>query len=254
MRIAICLHGLIGNTHGKSGDKNFLSQESNKILDYAFNHWEEYILRPNINNNVTIDFFIHSWDTEYEDLINKKFKPITAKYEKQISFNFPTHVRGDNTRIQNHYSRWYSAKESVKLKTKYEKKVGKKYDIVMLARFDIAWNKTILFDNYIDKNFYVPGWINKEDGSIIKSKYKDFWFFSSSKNMSKFCDLYDKLDEYTKPGMCPNNVKLGISSHRLVKFHLEKLNFNVKFLLKATKDNKISDFPLIRYVYFDAKK
>ena len=88
-----------------------------------------------------------------------------------------------------------------------------------------------------------------------KYKCKDFWFFSSSANIDKYANLYDNLNKYTLPGASGQNGVLGVSSHHLTSYHLNKLKFPVGYTLKATSQQLDTDcdFPVIRYVYFKPK-
>jgi hypothetical protein len=240
-RYALCLHGLIGSLQGKSGDK----VEPSKVLKLCKEHWKKYILDEN-----NLDVFIFSWNLEEQDKINKSFRPKVAVYSEQKVFDIPDWIPGEYKRKQNHYSRWYAFYMANELKRVYESENGFTYDIVMNARFDVAWRKPILFDDLNKKYLYVNGWYRKEnEKKLITSKYKDFWFAGSSENMDNFSNLYNKIEEYMADG-CPTNPILGISSHFLTKYHAEKLDFDTKFILKSYKSNeKLSDAPLIREIY-----
>jgi hypothetical protein len=243
MRHAICLHGLVGNIKGKSSE---FDVGADKVLELSYYHWIEHIIE---NNNA--DVFIHSWNTELSDKINNMFNPKRAVYDKQIKFDIPDYVMGEENRKQAHYSRWYSTKKVAKLKEKYEKENNFKYDMVMVARFDIAWNKSISFDALNPNIMYYGGW--DRNGN---TKIKDFWFISKSKNIDNFSKLYNNLDEYNIPGNCTINKKLGISNHRLSKYHIDYLNLKTDTILLCQDniDASKSDYPLIRYKYFGAKK
>ena len=63
--------------------------------------------------------------------------------------------------------------------------------------------------------------------------------------MDKFCTLYDHINSYIHEG-CP--IWKGISSHMLVKYHLQKLNLlpnNTKVLYDDMSSN-LGDFLLYR--------
>lgn len=241
MRTAICLSGLVGNTIGKSND---YTAGASDVLKLARKHWEEQIIQ---NNNV--DFFVHSWDIDLQHTIIRYFSPKQSLFEKQIIFDVPKHITGEESRRQSHYSRWYSTMRSVELKSAYEQINNMTYDCVMVSRFDIAWKKPITFAGHDMKFVYCGGWYNQTDVSI-----KDFWFFSNSKNMDNFSMLYNHIGDY----MLNSNKRLNkkISSHKLAKYHLDKLNLKTRNLLKCdhNTDPSKSDYPLIRYQYFKAKQ
>ena len=56
------------------------------------------------------------------------------------------------------YSKWYSTKKSVDLKSEYEKEIDIKYDMVMVTRFDIAWQTDIIFKDLNLNHFYAGIW------------------------------------------------------------------------------------------------
>lgn len=242
MRTALCLFGLIGSIDGKSGDTR---NGQLQVLKLSHKHWKKYILKKN-----DVDIFIHCWNTDIQNEINDLFRPTRFLYEEQIKFEIPELVKGEEKRKQSHYSRWYSAKTSIDLKSKFERKKRFKYDCVMSARFDIAWQKPIFFADHDMSLFYSGGWHRSS-----RSKLKDFWFFSNSDNMNKFGELYSHLDEYNLAEDAPINKQLGISNHRLAKYHLNKLNIRGTSVLECNNDYdpSLSDYPLVRYKYFNAK-
>ena len=241
MKTAICLSGLIGNTKGKSDD---YPTGDSEVLKLAYKHWKEKI----IDNN-DVDFFVHSWDVDHQHQIQRLFNPKEFLFEKQLKFSVPEHIKGDARRNQAHYSRWYSTMASVDLKSKYEAANNFRYDWVMVSRFDIAWKVPIIFGKHDNAAFYCGGWYNQSDVSV-----KDFWFFSNSDNMNKFSRLYNHIGDYMLNSNRVLNKK--ISSHKLAKYHLNKLKYKVKYLLKCEDniDPSKSDYPLIRYQYFGAQE
>lgn len=243
MKVALCLHGLVGNIKGKSGEEDI---GSDIVLKIAHQHWDRYFLEP-----YKPDVFIHSWNTDLKDNMVKLFNPKDIFVEEQRKFNIPEWIPGDEQRKQNHYSKWFSNKESVRLMGRYETKAKVKYDLVIIARFDIAWRKGINLKKLKSNNFYVGGWHRDH-----KSKVKDFWFISSSDNIKKFSNVYDKIEYYCSPEVKATSKTNGISNHKLAATHLLKLNLNVEELLYCGHDldAEQSDYPLVRYYYFGAKK
>lgn len=239
MKIAISLFGLVGNIVGKSGTSTV---GADKVLDLSYKHWYDYV----ISKNDKIDFFVHSWSEDQQDNINKLFNPVASKYEPQKIFDIPDYVVGTEIRKQSHYSRFYSTKQSIMLKQEYEAKHNFKYDWVMSARFDIAWKKPIEFNLHNNKWFYYGGMDRR--GSI---KVIDFWFFSNSEYMDKFCYLYDDLDKYTLPKGSPRRI----SSHSLCSRKMDELDCKTKSILRYEHftDPTKTDYPLIRYEYFGAQ-
>ena len=242
MKVALCLHGLVGNISKKSGEKdNFVqggkgykraAKSKELVLDLAHLHWDKYILSPKEND---IDIFIHSWDVNLKDYIVSKFNPKSYFFEKQVVFDMPYFIyqkyklpassRYDYNislrahklnRIQNHYSKWYSFEKSIDLALEYGKNNNIKYDCIMGSRFDVAIKKEIVFDKYnMDCIWKVggPPW----DGSL---KVQDHLFFSNEDKMEKFKKLYGDMNFYLRQGkMCP----VRISNHRLARRHIAEV-------------------------------
>lgn len=147
IKSALCLHGFVGSIAGKSGTTII---DAEIVLKLAYKHWKKYIIKHN-----NLDIFIHCWNVELQDLILKLFKPISAKFNNQITFLIPEIIPGLEQRKHSHYSRWYSFYKVNELKCKYEEQNNFKYDYVMNARFDIAWQKPIFFNKLLIDNFYI---------------------------------------------------------------------------------------------------
>lgn len=278
MKVAICLHGLVGNASTKSGYEN----SDKRVLDIASKNYLENIINPN-----NADVFLHTWDTDLENEVIEAFKPKDFIFEKQKIFNIPKHVRAQGfpnpeRRKQNHYSRWYSFKKSVMLKRNWEQKQGFKYDCVLVGRFDTSWEKTVDFSSfdmgkvytgrhcmliYKGQDIYRAGTgpyyqmsdqidmsqvrhTHKFDGDVPNQGLSDIWFFGNSDDMDKFSFLYDHLDIYTIPGQCPT-METSISSHRLAEYHMKKIGIynNLERIF-----HRYTDFPLVRTKYFGAKQ
>ena len=269
MRTAICFNGLVGSTHGKSHD---LQGDFKKCFEISSPLYREHIIDKN-----DTDIFVHSWSTILENEIINTYNPKKHLIEPQIIFDIPGYVGGDENRTQSHYSRWYSAKKVIDLKNEYEKENNCKYDCVMLARFDLAWQSDLIFDEYDHKYFWTGMWPKKIlDGRTLhdleywqlRDTHSTFdtvwhgyphtddgllgtWFFSNSENMNNFSRLFDNLNEYTKLGNCPNDFASQVSNHRLSLYHLKQINLidNLKFCEKNWHD----DFGTVRRRYYKTK-
>ena len=278
MKTAICFNGLVGSTGGKSSD---LQGDPKKCFEISSELYKENILEQN-----DVDIFVHSWSTNMKDKILETYKPKKHLIEEQIIFDVPEHVKGEYNRKQGHYSRWYSAKKCLELKSEYENKNNFKYDCVMLARFDLAWQTNLIFE-YHDQNYFWTGrWPKKvHNDRILPDKeywklsrspyvynnevkqwvYIDLktrwwgyphnrdgllgtWFFSNSETMDKFGELYDNLNTYTEDGNCPNDRSDRISNHQLSLYHLKQIGLLDK--LKFCEKNWHDDNPTVSRKYF----
>ncbi len=272
MRVAICFSGLVGSTRGKSQE---LKGDPRKCFEISSALYKEHILDKN-----DVDVFVHSWSTDLEKEIVEAYSPKKHLIEKQIVFNTPDYEILEKTpevRKQTHYSLWYSRKKVVELKSEYEKEHGFKYDCVMLARFDLAWQTDLIFEEYDQDFFWTQAWPKKVlNSNMLKDveywqmkdepEFKDvewktiwwgyphnsagllgMWFFSNSKAIDEFATVYDHLDEYSKPGNCPLDSSGYMSAHMQCPYHLEKLKMLDK--LKFCK-NWHDDCPSVRRLYF----
>lgn len=160
MKTAIVFHGLTG-VYGKYGQGTLLG------LDRPFNSFKKHILDRNDN----VDIFMHSWTTENEPKVLDLYKPTLHKFETQKIFDTeytvcgrkfkgPTPIERETdkpiaTRFHSMYSKWYSAKQSIKLKQQHEKAHSFKYDMTMLVRFDLGYNKEFVFSDFDPNKIYV---------------------------------------------------------------------------------------------------
>ena len=292
MKIAYTLNGLVGgfmSTENKSmtsKDNHKSKKSSEKSLSYkeesllTLKYCTKFLKKYVLDNN-DIDIFIFSWEVDKEEEFKKYLNPKKIKLIPQIDFEIPEHLKGKNDRrVLAHYSRWYGFKEVMKLKKEYEKENNFKYDCVMLARFDLAWQTDLIFEDYDQKYFWVGKWPKKwfqgkelsdleywkiSDGGKYSSQFETtwwgyphndqgllgMWFFSNSENMSKFTTLYDCLDEYSLPNRCPLDVAGQISAHQQSLYHLEQLG--LKDNLRFTEKNWHDDAPTVRRKYFKEK-
>ena len=276
MKVALCLSGKVGNTIGKSGNH----KSESRVLQKGFEHYKRHIIDKN-----NVDIFVHCWDKELEQEVKDLYKPKRCTFEDQIYFEIPDYVTGEESRKNNHYSRWYSNYKVNQLRKEYEEQNNFEYDFVMTTRFDLAWETDVDFSKYENNSFYAGKWSAVIDAhgrdlfkggrgplyDIIDTKHPildslklvekgyphtsdgflDLWFFSNSKNSTKFFDIYNQLDEYTKPNACPNDASGRISNHQLVKYHLQKIDLldKVKF-----EFHMFDDFPEVRRKYFGCRK
>ena len=69
--------------------------------------------------------------------------------------------------------------------------------------------------------------------------------------MNKFCNLYNKIGEYalSSSKYC-NNQRVGISSHRISKFHVRQEGIKHKTLLyRRQNKERQSDYTIIRLLH-----
>jgi len=239
MRIALCLHGLVGSIKGKNYE---LLGGSDIVLQKAYEHNKQFI----INDNV--DVFVHSWSTECKNDIINLYTPKKYIIEPQIQFDVPNYIQSSHERAFAHLSRWYSFKQVVDLKSIYEAEHGFVYDLVLVQRFDLCWNTPIEFD-LIDINKITLG----KSQLNTDREWQDQWFISNSQNMNKFATLFDMIPTYMHTnGSFPSSKQYkGISSHFLARHHAMQLNLHPEFKYNFGFQGRLpNDFTEVRRQYF----
>lgn len=228
MKIALCLHGLVGSIKGKNHQ---MLGGSDIVLQKSFEHNKKYIL-----DKYDCDVFVHSWSTELKDEIEKLYQPKKSIIEKQIQFSIPDYIKANKERAFAHLSRWYSFYKAVDLVDDYLRENARienfgyisqnYYDHVIVQRFDLCWNIIPDFENMDPKYL----WVGKSSLDINK-EWSDRWFFTSFENMKKFSTMTYRWEQYMgKNGTLPSSKQYGgLSSHYLVKHHAEQLGLEPRF-------------------------
>lgn len=268
MKVAFCLHGIVGGALGKGG-----LGPSDKILRLGHNYAKTRIF----DNNPSVDVFVHTWSVDMADEIRRLYQPVKMHAQKQLYFDhsrlLKSHADREPERVNNHYSKWYSTQQVLRLRQQYERETGTHYDCVMLSRFDIAWQQDVVFTDHDMRYLHLPHlcmykhkktknrighpmdyWKNKD--AINLNNYEhyhvgwphrqgswgfwDNWFFSRPSVMDEFTKVFDEMNGYIA-----SNPKLQrrISNHLITELHLgkHKLLNKVRFFMHF-----LTDSPLIR--------
>lgn len=239
MKIALCLHGLVGSIKGKNYE---MLGGGDEVLKKSFIH------NRNILDRYDVDTFVHSWSTELENEITEMYSPKKSLIEDQIEFQVPSYIKSDYSRAFAHLSRWYSYKKVIELLREYEKTNQTEYDFVLVQRFDLVWNLIPLFEIMDPNKFYVG-----KSTLNPNREWSDRWFISNPNNMEKFATLYDQIPEYMGPGggMTSDKMWRGISSHFLVKYHASKLGLIEEFLYNfGGGGHQPNDYNEVRRQYY----
>ena len=255
MKVAYTMNGLIGGLGRFKNDERRDEEILIDIAEYVNLFLQKYIVEEN-----DVDIFIYSWNFEHKKELDKIFKPVLSEYHKQIDFlpNIPKRLHENAPRANAHYSRWYGFDKVMGLRRAYEKVHNIKYDLVVNVRFDLCWNHTFDFSKLDTEKVHVGGRIDMPNwGWPHRMMAKGGWelidhiFAMNPTNMDNFGKMYYKLNEYTKPGQCPQwNV---ISSHFLAPWHLSKLGLLSTDIVEFTfKDwhngrNDKADYEILRY-------
>lgn len=126
---------------------------------------------------------------------------------------------------------WYKIASSFSLMQDYEQETGKKYDLIIKARFDLQFNQTPEFSP--DTNC-----IRIPNGYDWRSGINDVFAMGGRKAMSYYCSLYSKLETYII------DKKILFHPETLLKYHLFSSGFNVERpdLDLYLRNNKIGNF------------
>ena len=227
MKVALCLHGLVG-----TNDKYGIGK---KNINYkiGYQHFKENVF--DVNDDV--DVFFHTWSTDYEEKLCKIYKPKASISENQPHYS-------DNPRNQAIFCRWNSVKKVINLVSESENQ----YDFILLTRFDIAFLVNFNFFEYDNSKFYAQGPAGPSKNGI--KQVNDLWFFSNQKNMMQFSTLYDHLKD--------DDYKIHLdSNHELARKHILKTGLSDNLEYKFTREwngapGKLStDTPLVRWHYLN---
>lgn len=239
MKIAFCLHGLVGSIKGKNYS---LLGGSDEVLYKSYNHNKKFILSDNV------DVFVHTWSLECADDILKLYNPKKFIIEPQIQFDIPNYIKSDTKRSFAHLSRWYSFKKSIELKTEYEKESNLTYDLVLIQRFDLCWNVSLNFETINTEKLLIGSGPHLN----TNSEWQDQWFIANSLNINKLATLYDMIPVYMQPtGSLPSNKQYaGISSHFLVRHHALNLGLSPEFKYSYGYKGSKNDYTEVRRQYY----
>ncbi len=266
MRIALCFYGLVGSKADKNGNGVALDPK----IAYGLNNKNLIAHNAKVGNEV--DVFIHSWSHEFKDELVSLYKPKAHEIEQQKEFPYSNKIANNRDfsefakmflslvkkpsslfeLLSNNkkeafraYSRWYSNKAVLELKSKYEQENNFEYDCVMVLRLDVGFYTPLDYSDYDMSSFYASNWndypiaannyTSNDKNHNLGRGFLDFWFFSNSKNMNEFSGLYDQITSYH---VCP---------HRAAYQHTS--NFTDK--IKYTK-YRWSDFEMIRRKEYDS--
>lgn len=262
MKVALCFYGLVGSKTDKNGQGTPLDPSVAYKLNY-----------DNLIADNDVDVFIHSWSYDFKDELVELYKPKLSIIEEQVEFPSSSKIRNNrdfseklgviyslfknpgmfSSILSNNrkeafraYSRWYSNKTVLDLKSKYERDNNFKYDCVMVMRLDVGFYSKLNFEEYDMSNFYASNWNdyptksnnykwNKENHNQGKG-FLDFWFFSNSEYMDRFATLYDNIEKYH---VCPHR-----SSYQHVSTFTDKIKY-IKY--------RWLDFEMIRRKEFNAE-
>jgi hypothetical protein len=249
MKIALCLHGLVGTTDKYGSGQRPIPPTA------GLEHFKRHV----IDVNDEVDVFIHTWSYKQQELLRELYKPVSMIAEGQPQFiknrdlreiakrsmkdpTWTPPVRHDLNRKQAIYCRWKSTQKVLNL----VKESGRKYDYILLTRFDIAFLVDFVFKNYDSDKFYAQGPPGQHVNGL--NHINDLWFFANQENMMKFSTLFDNLEKEKYLPHIDSNHEL--SRRHLIETGLsEKLEYMFKREWTGSPGKVTSDTPLVRWFY-----
>lgn len=256
MRVAICYHGIAKGHNYKNGGLPV-------GFEYEFELFKKNLIAQ--NKGIDFDIYLHSWSIKYKDSINNLLNPVNSLFETPKFFKKPSikilikenikKLLGKGfelQRINNIYSRWYSFHKVCELVNKS----NKKYDLVIVTRFDMCLLKPFNISSLNKENFYSGDWITYTENNkeILEENFKnvkldeikkgypydneglqDFFFIANHNYMiENFSNIYFELKGLIK--------KYGPSNHLIALGKLKKDNMiNMhKRILVYSKDYFLS--------------
>ena len=238
MKVAFCLHGLVGTT-----DKYGIGKRE---IPYKIGHkhYKEHVF----DKNDDVDIFIHTWSHHHHEGIKELYKPLAIKSEPPPDFDIPD-LDGNLDEIKK--ARLYAIKckwKSYKTVTDMVKESGNTYDWVFVTRFDLAFSVDFCFDKYDNSKFYAQG----PPGPVQNGfqLINDLWYFTNQKDMERFGALYDHMNQ--------GPYKSLESNHELERLHLQETGLQDKLEYIFRRDwapgkasKMTTETPLVRWVYFE---
>lgn len=218
MRIALCLHGVVGHLYTNKQQRSWSEDVDYRI---GLEHYRRHLFAV----NDCVDVFIHSWSTDYAERITGDYQPRRQLFQTQIDF------KQDSLALNYLKSRWYSTQTVVELKKKYEQDQGFTYDWVMLSRFDLALLRDLDFAKY-DRNIFYAAQHDPCD-DLTNDGFCDLFFYSNSPDIDRFASLYNFWGDYRI-----------FNAHQEAYLHAQKLGLSIGYdLLRG------DGFQLVRGVY-----
>lgn len=177
-------------------------------------------LKRNLHDFENYDVFIHAWDGALAEDCNL-YKPKKIKVEPQKNI-IPNTVKEYTPSHFVHFSMFYSMKESLDLKSEYEKEYGFKYDLVIRTRFDISLETYISPEHYnLNTGVYSP------DVCANPAVISDWFNFSDSKTIDLYKNIYDNIINYHKQGV------MITSGEELITYMLKAENIPINKIFCA---------------------
>lgn len=198
MKVALCIHGYFNSNY----DRTSLGENGYRYI------------KKTIINRFNPDIYIHSWDQQNKNQINRLYNPVQSIFEDQIDFSEQIKKNG-LSKLENQprppqtvFSHLYSVSKVISLCL--DSNIN--YDLIIKARFDLGQinrlNTSPLISLYsylrgngriypvqciafpekiLNHKLYLAFWEKFDEGPA------DMWFYGSREIMKPFAKLFEKL-------------------------------------------------------------
>ncbi len=215
MKIALCLSG------------------QPRMVEAGYQYVKKNILD---GNDVTI--FCHTWFDPIKDEMPPVhvYNPEVLMVEPPIDPDLSKYTRvpppQPNWKVKNPalstYAQLYAIHKCNELKIAFEEENNMKFDWVIRSRYDFAINAKIPFEELDNSKLYIPNCRqtpNRDFGN-------DQFAFSSSDNMNKYANAFNRIDEFYDSGvqmMCEDLMGANWKASGLSGSNLVYCDFNHPF-------------------------
>jgi hypothetical protein len=162
-------------------------------------------VKKNLLDKHDVTVFFHTWNNVSETEIlklytNSQLWLTEPPQDPDLSKYTRVPPPQPNWKVKNPalstWAQFYSLNKANTLKIKYEREFGV-FDWVIRSRFDFALNTEIPFEELDNSKLYIPNCRmtpNRDFGN-------DQFAFSSSRNMDKYCNVFNRIDEFYDVGV-----------------------------------------------------
>jgi len=162
-------------------------------------------VKKNLLDKHDVTVFFHTWNNVSETEIlklytNSQLWLTEPPQDPDLSKYTRVPPPQPNWKVKNPalstWAQFYSLNKANLLKIKYESEFGV-FDWVIRSRFDFALNTEIPFEQLDNSKLYIPNCRmtpNRDFGN-------DQFAFSSSRNMDKYCNVFNRIDEFYDVGV-----------------------------------------------------
>ena len=162
-------------------------------------------VKKNLLDKHDVTVFFHTWNNVSETEIlklytNSQLWLTEPPQDPDLSKYTRVPPPQPNWKVKNPalstWAQFYSLNKANLLKIKYESEFGV-FDWVIRSRFDFALNTEIPFEELDNSKLYIPNCRmtpNRDFGN-------DQFAFSSSRNMDKYCNVFNRIDEFYDVGV-----------------------------------------------------